>query len=219
MKNQIIKIEFDFGWKKMESLPPYINLAFQYQQGDILDIGCGPCQLYEFLKKKNWKGRYYGIDFQKYGGFNYSPEINLIIGNALEIEFPKVDTVILYNILEHVEEPLKLLKKAIQAAKKNVLINVPKRNEEMWKYGIVEYHQLDKSHQHCGFSKKEIYRLVNLAGGKIITYKELGKIDAKIGIALWKSLVPKAIVYLLAKIFPSKIFFSTIWCEVIKAKI
>lgn len=62
---------------------------------------------------------------------------------------------------------------------------MPKRNEELWRYGIVEYHQLDKTHKHCGFSKEELYRLVELAGGKIRTYKELGKIDATIGIRLW----------------------------------
>jgi len=58
--------------------------------------------------------------------------------------------------------------------------------------------------------------LVNLAGGRIKTYKETGKTDAIIGKALWNNIIPRGIVFLLSKIFPSKIFYQEIWCEVIK---
>jgi len=138
------------------------------------------------------------------------------MGDALEVKFPIVDTVVLYNILEHVDKPITLLRKAINAAKGNVLINVPKRNEEMWEYGIVEYHQLDKTHKHCGFIKEEIYKIVDLAGGKITTYSELEKTNATIGIGLWNNIIPKRIVYLFSKIFSSKTFYQEIWCEIVK---
>jgi len=168
------------------------------------------------LKEEGWKGKYYGIDIQKYEGYEYPKGAELIIGAALKVEFPKVDTVLLYNILEHVDDPLSLLRKAISAARENVLINVPKRNEEMWRYGVVEYHQLDKTHKHCGFSKEEVYKLVDLTGGEIKTYKEIGKTDATIGIGLWNNIIPKGIVYLLSKIFSSKTFYQEIWCEIIR---
>ena len=182
----------------------YAELIFKYQRGDILDVGCATCQLYKFLSDNEWKGKYYGIDIQKYENYNYPKEVKLIIEDALEVEFPKVDTVILNNILEHVDCPIKLLTKAINVARENVLINVPKRNEELWKYGIVEYHQLDKTHKHCGFSKEEVHKLVELAGGEIRTYKELGKTDATVGLGLWNNIIPKTIIYLLSKIFSSK---------------
>ena len=209
-------MDFDFGWKKWQSIPSYVELVFWYQRGDVLDVGCGPCQLNKFLKSKGWRGKYYGIDIKKYKSCQNSKEVKFIVGDALNLEFPKTDTIVLYNILEHVEDPVKLLAKAVSATKNNVLINVPKRNEEMWSYGIVEYHQLDKSHKHCGFSKKEVYNLVNLAGGKIVTYKELGKIDATISLPLWNNIIPKAVIYLLDKLFSSKTFYSSIWCEIIK---
>jgi SAM-dependent methyltransferase len=213
---QIVKTDFNFGRKRWESIPPYIELAFQYQRGDILDIGCGTCQLYNFLKSRGWKGKYYGIDIRRYGDYNYPKNVELIVGNALELKFPEVNTSVLYNILEHVDDPVRLLSQALNSSKDNVLINIPKRNEEMWKYSVVEYHQIDKSHKHCGFSKEEVYKLVGLAGGKIITYQELGRIDAKIGLGFWNNRIPKAIVYLLDKIFSSKVFYSEIWCEVVK---
>ncbi len=216
MEDQIVKTEFDFGWKNRNIVPEYIRLVSQYQRGDVLDIGCATCQLYKYLKEQEWRGKYYGIDSKRYENYKYPQNVNLIIGDALEIEFPKVDTVVLYNILEHVDDPAILLKKAFNAAKENILINVPKRNEEMWKYDIVEYHQLDKTHRHCGFSKEEIYKIIDTVGGEVKTYREFGKRNAMIGIRLWNSIIPKGIIYLLGKIFSSKTFYQEIWCEIIK---
>ena len=217
MEKDLIKTEFDFGWKEWEGTPHYAPLALKYQKGSVLDVGCATCQLYNFLINNNWKNQYYGIDKKKYENYNYPTEINLIIGNVLETEFPEVDTVILYNILEHVDDPLLLLEKSIKSSRKNVLINIPKRNEEMWhKYSIFEPHQLDKTHKHCGFSKQETYNIVDLAGGKISIYKEFGEINAMKGMPLWNNVIPRVINRFFNMIFSSKIFYHDIWCEMIK---
>lgn len=216
-KDGIIKTEFNFGWKEWgESIPHYAEMTLKHEKGDILDVGCATCELYRFLKSHGWKGKYYGIDIKKYDGYEYPKDVNLIIGDPMDMKLPEVDTVILYNILEHVNDPAGLLKKAIKTSKKNVLINIPKRNEELWNHGIVEYHQLDKTHKHCGFSKEEIYNLVDMAGGKIVTYKEFGAIDAMKGVALWNNIIPKLFNFLLNRIFSSRTFYMEIWCEVMK---
>ena len=211
---KIIKINFDFGWKTGIN-PAIAELAFKYNRGDILDIGCGTCQLLKYLQRKGWKGRYCGIDIQKFEGYGYPEDVSLISGDALEINFPRVNTTVLYNVLEHIDEKagILLISKAL-ATSENVLINVPKRNEEMWEYGIVEYHQLDKTHKHCGFSKDELYKLVNLARGKIINYEEHDKVDATIGINLWENRLLKKVLFRLKKIFKSRVFYYEIWCEI-----
>jgi len=120
---EIVKTDFDFGWKKWKGVPSYAELTLQFQRGDILDIGYATCQLYTFLRSKDWKKRYYGIDVQKYEGYEYPKSAELIIGDALKVEFPEVDTVVLYNILEYVDDPIILLIKAINSTRGNV---------EMW---------------------------------------------------------------------------------------
>jgi SAM-dependent methyltransferase len=195
-KTELVKSEFDFGWKKWgRILPDYAELTLKYQKGDILDIGCATCALYSFLRTRGWENEYYGVDIQKYEDYEYPSGVNLIIGDPLELKLPKVDTIILYNILEHVDDPLTLLDKALKNSDENVLINIPKRNEELWKFNIVEYHQLDKTHKHCGFSKQEIYNLTDLAGGKIKNYKEYGKINSLFGVVLWKNRLPQLFMY------------------------
>ena len=215
-EDNFVKKDFDFGWKKWQGIPAYADLTLQHQRGDILDVGCATCQLYTFLRSKGWKRRYYGIDIQKYEGYEYPKGAELIIGDALKVEFPEVDTVVLYNILEHADDPITLLTKAISAARENVLINVPKRNEEMWRYGIVEYHQLDKTHKHCGFSKEEVYKLVDIAGGRIKTYKEIGGLTIIPIKLLGKHLVTLLLNPKIGRmLFPKRTFYSEIWCEVI----
>lgn len=38
------------------------ELALQRPQSSVLDVGCGFCDLYDFLCNRGWRGRYTGID-------------------------------------------------------------------------------------------------------------------------------------------------------------
>ncbi|MGB7902601.1 MAG: methyltransferase domain-containing protein [Halobacteriota archaeon] len=213
---EIVKKEFNFGWKTSGYADAAYLLALEYQKGDILDVGCGTCQFYNFLSQKGWTGGYVGIDLKQYEDYAYPAGVELMIGDASALTFPKTDTVVLNHILEHVEDPCALLKKSIESCQDNVLLCVPKRNEALWKHGVVEYHQLDKTHQHCGFSKEEIDNIVRLSGGKIRSYKDVWEINATVGITLWNSRIPKGVTLVLSKIFSSKTFYSDIWREVVK---
>lgn len=221
MNDGIIKTDFNFNWKSWYAVPIYAKLAYKFQRGSILDVGCATCKLYEYLKKRGWQNKYHGIDIQKYEGYGYPPDVDLIVGDALSLVFPVVDTVILYNILEHVDDPLILLSKAIKKSE-NVLVHVPKRNEDLWRYGLVEIHQLDKTHKHCGFSKEEVYDLVDLAGGKIINYKEFGEINPAHAIGLWDNKFIRLSIFafrkifvLFSEIFSIKTYYQEMWFEVV----
>jgi SAM-dependent methyltransferase len=222
--NDVVKTQFDFGWKKWgKNVPGYAEPTLKHQKGDILDIGCATCELYVYLRKNGWNGNYYGIDIKRYPGYDYPDGAHLIIGDPMEMEFPPVDTIVLYNILEHVDDPVGLLEKALDSSK-NVLINIPKRNEELWEYGVVEFHQLDKTHKNCGFSTEEVYKLCDIAGGRLVDYEEFIEIKPTFGLASWNSNLPKYALILLNRIsfailnlfFSSRKFYSDIWCEVVK---
>ena len=45
--NDVVKTQFDFGWKKWgKNVPGYAEPTLKHQKGDILDIGCATCELY-----------------------------------------------------------------------------------------------------------------------------------------------------------------------------
>ena len=117
----------------------------------------------------------------------------------VKTDFPATDTVVMYDLLEHVDDPVILLSKAFKAARHNVLVNVPLRNEDMWKHGVVEFHQIDRTHKHSGFSKEEFLRIVEQSSGQVKDCLETGKADATIGVNLWESRLAK-------KLFRSKEF-------------
>jgi len=215
-EGQIVKTEFDFGWKTRVNLQ-CADLALRFNRGDILDIGCGTCQYYSYLTKKGWQGRYTGIDITKYEGYEYPSGANLLIGDAIELELPKVNTSILYGVLGVVDDPVALLSKALNTSD-NVLVDVPKRNEELWRYGILEGHQVDKDSKHCGFTKEELFKLVERSGGKITNYQERWPMRL---IPLHLSRIWLGVVILrgpLAKVLPSKVFYQAIWCEIEPAR-
>jgi len=214
--SEIVKKEFDFGWKAGRSIYEADMLALEYQKGDILDLGCGTCRLYNFLIQREWTGRYIGIDARRYDDYAYPPDVELIVNDATAVSFPKTDTVVLYWLLEHVKDPCALLSRSIESCRKNVLLCVPKRNEALWELGLVEGHQLDKTHQHCGFSKEEMDVIVHLSGGEIRSFKELDARNATMAAPLWNSRLPKTVVSVLSRIFSSKTFYENMWYEVVK---
>ncbi len=213
----IVKQDFDFGWKAGGRLHEGDALALKHQKGDVLDVGCGTCQLYRHLRQSGWIGKYTGVDVQRYDGYSYPKGVELMIGDASYLPFPQTDTVVMYNLLEHVDDPCALLSKAVESCRENVLVNVPKRNERLWEHGVVEYHQLDKTHRHCGFSKEEMNTIIDMSGGKIRRHQGIGWIDATAGVRMWKNRIPREIVSFLGKVFPSEVYFSEMWYEVIKS--
>ncbi len=212
-----VKADFDFGWKRWKAVPELAKKVLEHQKGDVLDIGCATCQLARFLRDNGWKGKYTGVDVERYDGYEYPEGIEHMVGDALAIELPQADTVVLYDILEHTRDPVGLLTKAIRASRHNVLISVPLRNEEMWALGVVEPHQLDKTHVHCGFTEEEFAKIVSASGGEIVTTQYLGRVSATIGVNLWRGWFAKKMAYAMDKLFSSREYHCGLWCEVVRS--
>lgn len=212
----IAKADIQFPWKGEINLE-LGKLAVEHNRGNIVDVGCGTCQVYQHLMKHGWQGEYVGVDAVAYQGYTYPEAVKVILGDALCLDLPQSNTYILYDVLEHVEDPIGLLSKCVRNAD-NVLIAVPKRNEELWRHGVVEYHQLDRTHKHWGFTEHELRRLVKCSEGKIVGYRELVTTDL-LGIlgAFTESKMFHRFVGHLMKLYPTKTYSQELWCEVTKA--
>ena len=214
--DDIVKSCLDFPWKS-QIHPDLGSLVLAHCKGSVVDVGCGTCQVYRHLRANGWNGQYVGIDTVAYDPQAYPEGAKVLVGDALTLELPTSDTFIVHDVLEHVDDPVALLARCVRSAK-NVLVAVPKRNEELWKYSVVEYHQLDRTHKHWGFTEEELRRLVERSGGRITRYQELVSVNLA---ALAPAFVEQEwfvrVIENFVKVFPTKSYALEIWCEVVPA--
>lgn len=61
----IVKDRIDFPWKS-QIHPVLGRLAVEHCRGNVVDVGCGTCQLCRHLRACGWHGQYIGIDTVAY---------------------------------------------------------------------------------------------------------------------------------------------------------
>lgn len=110
--------EFSFSKKSVLEL---------IEKGTVLDIGCGDGMLLEYLKDKGFDC--FGIDISseairiaKSRGVDCE---QADITDKLRFEDSSFDNVILTDVLEHLFQPLEVLKESHRVSKENIFISVP----------------------------------------------------------------------------------------------
>ena len=129
--------EKKFIEKKIKQKYENINSFFKNKKNkSLIDIGSGKGEFMEFFSNKKWDVA--GVDYSDFGAININKKIKnkIIIGEAdKEIEKlanrnVKFDVVSLNNVLEHVLNPIQLIKKSKNLLKKNSLISINVPNDE-----------------------------------------------------------------------------------------
>ena len=140
-----------------------IDFAVQHAENKILDIGCATGEYCQELNKLGF--RCVGIDI--------NPEyISKAIENGVEaqvmdakcLKFPdkSFDTILLFEVLEHINNPIEVLDEAKRVSTKYVLITVPNCTEfnKLVKLGLTYEHMLDMDHINF-FTKKTLEDLLS----------------------------------------------------------
>lgn len=122
-----------------------IKLLDHYAKGKILDVACATGRYTNYLGTNAQ-----GIDNQPElikKAKRAFPKISFNVGDAYDLPFQKntFDTVILFDILEHLDD-VKVLKEAMRVGKRFV-ISVPRKNQAiLTKYSLAHHHYLDRTH-------------------------------------------------------------------------
>jgi len=126
-----------------------LNCVIKYAGRNVLDLGCG---IGAYIKRLNACGyECEGIETNRdYVAACLRDGLKVQLMSALELEFSpnSFDTVVMIEVLEHLQDPLAALQEAFRVAKKNVLISVPNIDvlPIMSKYQIVPWHILEATH-------------------------------------------------------------------------
>lgn len=150
----------------MNPLSKTIYKYSDYISGAVLDIGCGH-QPYNHFFQKNIT-RYIGLD---YDFIDASPDV---VGNALCLPFSadQFDTVISFQVLEHLPNPFKTFEEIFRVLKPNgkLILTAP----QSWR-------KHEKPHDYFRFTNFGLSYLCNHSGLSPITIQSVGYAWAHLG--------------------------------------
>jgi SAM-dependent methyltransferase len=113
-----------------------INRFFN-KPGKVLDIGSGVGEVLSVFQERGWDGT--GIEFNDFAA-DYSRKtfkLNILNKNIYDLQLSEeFDVIMLWGVLEHLFEPLNILKKANKMLKKDglLLLEVPSADSVMVRY-------------------------------------------------------------------------------------
>lgn len=148
-------------------LPEWVRLVNLKLDSSILDVGCGVGGLLLRLRKKGFSDLM-GVDlfikdniFYKHGLRVFKKEIKDVEG--------KFDFIMLHHSLEHMPDPLSVLKKSYSLLKANryILIRIPVVSSFAWEKYKTNWVQLNAPRHLFSHSIKSIQILAGQAGFKI----------------------------------------------------
>ena len=140
----------------------FLRFARRHAGPTILDLGCGFGAYSGALQKDGLKcfGCDINLDYLRKASATGLPVAN--VDSVLPYRDGSFDTVLIFEVLEHVVDVDKVLREAFRVARKNVLITVPNsENIEQMKANDVTYaHMLSSDHLHFfdGESLDELLR-------------------------------------------------------------
>jgi SAM-dependent methyltransferase len=128
----------------------FVRFARRHAGDSVLDLGCGFGAYSGALMRDGIKcvGCDINIDYLKKAARHGLPVVN--IDSALPFRDRSFDSVLIFEVLEHVADIERVLSEAFRVARKNVLITVPNSESvDLMKANDVTYaHMLSSDHLH-----------------------------------------------------------------------
>ncbi len=165
----------------------------------ILDIGCSKGDYVIYLNNHGYDS--YGCDITKDELWKRSPD-KFKIGNIYKLPYrdKSFDTLVAFEIFEHLENPPSALKELSRVASKNIIISVPNCEipPAFFYSGLSFYHNIDKTHINR-FTEKDIKELLENNGYKVNFFRAISPIRPVV-LFLYTWYLPLTIAFFIGKI-------------------
>ena len=164
--------------KTLEKLESYSK------RGDILDLGCATGVFLDMAQKNGWKS--YGVEISKFASNYARKEFRLDVktGDLLKINFKNnfFDLITMWDFIEHVDSPSKILSKINKIMKKNRILFILTINDSslmgrladiFYKLRIKKFAELvHPVHHNYHFTKKVLIDMLDKNGFEVIETKK-----------------------------------------------
>ncbi|MBN1291303.1 MAG: class I SAM-dependent methyltransferase [Candidatus Latescibacteria bacterium] len=177
-----IKWYRDFSKEVEDVVGPYINITGETK---ILEIGSGPAGALTFLKSDNK----YAIDpledffssDEEWVSFR-DPKVKYLKGKGEKLHFDNdyFDLIIIDNVLDHCENPVKVLDEMNRTLKKNGVIFFRQNVYNRWgafMRKLMELKKIDRGHPFT-FGKNQLVNLFKMRSWEIKLYRDSGYVQS-----------------------------------------
>lgn len=151
----------------------------KYAGKSILDVGCGSGA---YVLKFNSEHKEYsikGVDYQSFESWENAPELFSVgDGNSLKFADNSFETITLFEVLEHLPEPMAALKEYLRVCSKNLILTVPNCDlaPGIKKSLLTYYHYVDSTHVNF-FTMDSLVKTIEDAGFKVSVKYFINKIS------------------------------------------
>ena len=156
--NHLLKNMQRDGWGRINK--QRLRFITRYADHTILDVGCSRGDYVTFFNKRGHQA--FGLDSLTHQEWQPIHPRYFIQGDAPRLPFPSqsFDTLLAFEILEHIPNPDLAVQEFSRVIRKNLIISVPDCavNEDLLRAGLVYTHWLDQSH--CNFFDQETLRKI-----------------------------------------------------------
>jgi 2-polyprenyl-3-methyl-5-hydroxy-6-metoxy-1,4-benzoquinol methylase len=156
-----------------------IEFADEHGGRSVLDLGCGlggysrvladhghEVTALDVLPEYVERARALGVRAEAYDG------------RRIPLPDDSVDTVIMFEVIEHLEDPAELLREARRVARRNVLVSTPNCTQSFGRVPIAFSHMLDRDHRQF-FTEASLRELLEGVFGSC-TVEQLLPVDQKL---------------------------------------
>ena len=146
------------GWGRINQ--QRLKFITKHAGQTILDVGCARGDYVTFLNNRG--SQTFGVDLLTHQEWQQVRPQLYIQGDAPRLPFPSqsFDTLLAFEILEHIPKPDLAVQEFSRVSRKNLIISVPNcaMNEDLLRAGLVYTHWIDLSHSN--FFDPESFRKI-----------------------------------------------------------
>ena len=138
-----------------------VDFVAEHAGRSVLDLGCGLGGYSRALAERGFEVRALDVEpdyVERARSIGVHAE--LYDGETLPLEDGSVDTVILLEVLEHLEDPARLLREARRVARAGVLVTTPNCTQDFGEVPVEFSHMLDVDHRQF-FTEGSLKRLLD----------------------------------------------------------
>jgi 2-polyprenyl-3-methyl-5-hydroxy-6-metoxy-1,4-benzoquinol methylase len=138
-----------------------VEFAAEHSGRSVLDLGCGLGGYSRALADRGFELRALDVEpgyVERARSLGVKAE--LYDGETIPLGDGSVDTVILLEVLEHLDDPAALLREARRVARRNVLVSTPNCTQDFGRVPVEFTHMLDVDHRQF-FTERSLRTLLD----------------------------------------------------------